>query len=140
MKGLIGTRFAIANLIAAAALPFTAMPLAAQSNTAAAPSYRDAPVTEAELRNDIAALASDDFGGRFPGTEGQTKTLSYIADHLQRAGFVGAADGAGGWYQPVPLVDLRYGSSSASFTNARGRAIAKIDVIARAPAGGEEAT
>lgn len=124
------TRF-IRTTVCLAAL--AAAPLVAQTAPAAT------PITAADLRGDIATLASDAYEGRLPGTDGQTKTLSYIADQLAGLGFVGAADAQGGWFQPVPLVDLRYGSSSATFTDARGRSIGNIDVIARAPAGGAEA-
>lgn len=62
------------------------------------------PVSEAELRESIAVLASDDFGGRKPGTEGETKTIAYIADAFWKAGLTGGADAASGWYAPVDLV------------------------------------
>ena len=116
--------------IAAVTVACLALPLSAQASI-------EVPVTEAELRADIAELASDAYGGRFPGTEGQTRTLTYLTDQLRRTGFVGAADDAGGWYQPVPLVDLRYGTSAARFTDARGRGLRGVDVIARTPGGGD---
>jgi len=63
----------------------------------------DTPVSEAELAKHIAVLASDEFGGREPGTDGETKTLSYISAALAASGFAGgAADG--GWYQRVELL------------------------------------
>lgn len=63
----------------------------------------DAPVTEAEIRSDIAVLASDEFLGRQPATAGETLTLSYIGGALHRSGLRGGmADG--GWYQRVPMV------------------------------------
>jgi hypothetical protein len=36
-------------------------------------------VTEADLRGHIEILASDEFEGRKPGTEGEAKTVQYIA-------------------------------------------------------------
>ncbi|MEK6542161.1 MAG: M28 family peptidase [Pseudomonadota bacterium] len=98
-------------------------------------SLADIPVTEDELRGHIAVLASDDFGGRFPGTAGETLSAHYIARAWAVAGFVGGADATGGWYQPVPLVEMRAGDSEARFWNAEGRPIAVPDILLRAPSG-----
>lgn len=93
-------------------------------------------VSEAELRAHIAVLASDDFGGRLPGTAGETLAAHYIARHLAAAGFVGGADASGGWYQPVPLVELFVEQSEAQFADSTGRLIPAIgDIVLRAPAG-----
>ena len=59
---------------------------------------------ERELAADIAVLASDDFGGRRPGTEGEAKTLSYLARQWQAAGLEsGTNDPANAWFEPVAL-------------------------------------
>lgn len=103
-----------------------------------AQSLVDAPVTEDELRGHIAVLASDDYGGRFPGTAGETLAAHYIARAWAAAGFVGGADAGGSWYQPVPLVDLQMGTSEARFIDGAGRAITTItaaDILLRAPSG-----
>jgi hypothetical protein len=61
------------------------------------------PVTEAELRKHIEVLASDDFEGRAPGTEGERKTLDYLRQAWAKAGVSpGATDGS--WLQPVEFV------------------------------------
>ena len=61
------------------------------------------PVTEADLRRHVEILASDEFEGRGPGTEGERKTLTYLESQWAKAGLKpGARDG--GWYQPVELV------------------------------------
>lgn len=93
------------------------------------------PVSEAELRADIAVLASDDYGGRYPGTEGETLATSYIARQLAAAGFEPAAGGDLGWYQRVPLVELIPGSGHARFTAASGRPVPVEEVMVRAPSG-----
>jgi Peptidase family M28 len=60
-------------------------------------------ISEADLRAHIAILASDDFEGRQPGTEGETKTIKYIAEKWADAGLKpAAADGS--WFDPVPLI------------------------------------
>lgn len=63
----------------------------------------DTPVSEAELAQHIAVLASDEFGGREPGTDGETKTLGYLSAALAKSGFTGGAED-GGWYQRVELL------------------------------------
>ncbi|MBK6706032.1 MAG: M28 family peptidase [Sphingomonadales bacterium] len=61
------------------------------------------PVTEADLRQHVEILASDEYEGRGPGTEGERKTLVYLEDQWARAGLKPAARD-GSWYQPVELV------------------------------------
>lgn len=94
-------------------------PGAADASEAAKPS----PVSEVELRESIAILASDDFGGRAPGTLGETKTLAYIADAFWKAGLAGGADGASGWYAPVALVETAPASSALSLAAPDGRLV-----------------
>jgi hypothetical protein len=72
-------------------------------------------VTEADLRGHIAILASDEFEGRKPGTEGETKTIKYIADSWAKAGLKPAASD-GSWFEPVPLVQRGQGSATYAFT------------------------
>jgi hypothetical protein len=56
----------------------------------------------AVLMRDIAVLASDDFAGRKPGTDGEEKTLSYLQNGFEEAGFVAGSDDYG-WRLPVSL-------------------------------------
>lgn len=72
------------------------------------------PVSEGELRKHVEILASDDFEGRAPGTEGERKTLDYLQKEWTKAGLKPGA-GEGGWMQPVGFVkrgpkeaDLQY--------------------------------
>lgn len=52
----------------------------------------------------IEILASDDFKGRMPFTEGETKTLNYLETQFKQ---IGLAPGNGdSFYQDVPLVEL----------------------------------
>jgi Peptidase family M28 len=76
------------------------------------------PVSEADLRSHIETLASDEFEGREPGTEGERKTISYIAGQWGKIGLKpAAADGS--WNEPVALVRRTPGSSEFQFS-ARG--------------------
>ena len=76
-------------------------------------------VSEASLRSHIAVLASDEFEGRKPGTEGESKTIKYIADQWAKAGLKPAASD-GSWFDPVPLVQRGQGTAKYAFT-AKGR-------------------
>jgi Zn-dependent M28 family amino/carboxypeptidase len=72
-------------------------------------------VTEAQLRAHIEVLASDDFEGRKPGTEGEVKTVKYISEAWAKAGLrPAAADGS--WLEPVGLVQRGQGSAKIAYT------------------------
>lgn len=76
-------------------------------------------VSEADLRSHIEILASDAFEGRKPGTEGEAKTVKYIAEQWSKAGVKpAAADGS--WFEPVPLIQRGQGSATYAFI-AKGR-------------------
>ncbi|MFC4291911.1 M28 family peptidase [Sphingorhabdus arenilitoris] len=84
-----------------------------------------AGVSEQQLRAHIEILASDEFAGRDPGTEGEAKTIEYIAADWAKAGLKpAAADGS--WFEPVPLVRRSLGSSQLSFTQ-KGRKLKFAD-------------
>lgn len=76
-------------------------------------------VSEADLRTHIEVLASDAFEGRKPGTEGETKTVKYIAEQWAKAGLKPAATD-GSWFDAVPLIQRGQGSAEYAFT-AKGR-------------------
>lgn len=60
---------------------------------------------EARLARDIQILASDEFGGRKPGTDGEVRTVDFIIGEMQAAGFVsGTNDPGSAWRAPVHLV------------------------------------
>jgi Zn-dependent M28 family amino/carboxypeptidase len=58
--------------------------------------------SEAALHRHIAVLASDEFGGRWPGTEGERLTLEYLERGFAAAGAEPGNDGS--YLQRVPLV------------------------------------
>ena len=60
-------------------------------------------ITQEDLARHIRTLASDAFAGRFPGTPGESKTLSYLASGFARAGVEPAVDGL--FTQEVPLLE-----------------------------------
>lgn len=50
------------------------------------PQYTDAQTEEALMRNWIKTLGSDEFGGRKPMTQYETKTINYLADEMKAIG------------------------------------------------------
>ncbi|HEV2864957.1 MAG TPA: M28 family peptidase, partial [Allosphingosinicella sp.] len=87
---------------------------------AAAPAQTDAPISPAELRRHIDALASDAFQGRGPATEGERLTTAYIAEQFRSRGLEPAGEG-GGWLQPVRLVERTTRSQRAAWSAGRRR-------------------
>lgn len=81
-------------------------------------------ITEQDLLGHIEILASDDFGGRMPGTEGENKTVNYIATEWKNAGLSPASKRAT-WYAPVAMVDRTPLSQEIAFIlqGKRARAI-----------------
>ncbi|MGX7952342.1 M28 family peptidase [Tsuneonella sp. HG249] len=90
--------------------------------TSTPPSASEAAL-RAALSRHIATLASDEFAGRQPGTEGEAKTLRYLARDWQAAGLIsGTNDPANPWFAPVTLTSSMPEKSSARFYR-DGRAV-----------------
>lgn len=61
---------------------------------------------------DVKKLASDEFGGRMPGSKGEALTVDYLVRSAQSIGLEpAAADGS--WTQDVPLVGFRGETTNA---------------------------
>ena len=91
------------------------------------------PIAPGHMMRHIEVLASDEYEGRAPGTEGERRTTGYIAAELEKRGLrPAAADGS--WLQPVSLVERRPLRQRVSW-RANGRRIAadeaKIGLVAR---------
>ncbi len=61
-------------------------------------------ITAEDMKKHIAMLASDEFLGRFPGTEGEEKTVNYLAEQFRLIGLKPANGDS--WFQEVPLLRL----------------------------------
>lgn len=80
-------------------------------------------VLETELLEHIRVLASDEYDGREPGTEGEAKTLRYIGREFFDIGLVSGTNEPGNpWFAPVTLVSRQPATSVARFAR-RGRSI-----------------
>ena len=93
-----------------------AAPGAAQASDHA---FKDA-IDAGDFAEHVKVLASDDFGGRGPGTPGEDKTIEYIKAQFAR---IGLQPGNGSdWFQTVPMVETTADEASASMTVAVGGA------------------
>lgn len=80
-------------------------------------------VLENELHEHIKVLASDEYGGRQPGTDGEAKTLRYIGREFFDIGLVsGTNDPGNPWFAPVTLIGREPATGVARFAR-RGRPI-----------------
>jgi hypothetical protein len=69
-------------------------------NAASPVSRRDTPL-EAALRSHVVTLSSEEFGGREPGTDGETKTLRYLARQWFDIGLESGTNNPGSaWFAP----------------------------------------
>ncbi|HEU0135642.1 MAG TPA: M20/M25/M40 family metallo-hydrolase [Allosphingosinicella sp.] len=84
------------------------------------------PVEPEALRRHIDVLASDSFAGREPGTEGEQKTIAYIAGQMRASGLEPAAP-RNSWYQPLEVVTRRPGEQT-SLWQVRGRKAERIEL------------
>ena len=81
---------------------------AAQRPTPPDPARYEGPISPDRLSADVRVLASDAFGGRAPGTPGETKTVDWLIAQFKAAGLQpGGRDGS--WTQPVPLIRTQLG-------------------------------
>lgn len=62
-------------------------------------------ITGEELASYVESLASDDFQGRAPFSEGEKLTVNYLAEKLDEIGFEPAFDS--GYFQEVKMVEIK---------------------------------
>jgi Zn-dependent M28 family amino/carboxypeptidase len=94
----------------------------------------NATITAEELREYTAVLGADSMMGRKPFTPGETITVNYLADELQKAGF-SPAFGAS-WFQEVPMVEITTVVKGPVLISAGGRKIelkAPDDIAVKSP-------
>lgn len=75
----------------------------------------------ARMMRDIEVLASDEFGGRKPGTPGEERTIAYLVERMQGIGLVsGTNDPGSAWRAPVELVSSAPLESQITVRTRRG--------------------
>ncbi|MEL7190107.1 MAG: M20/M25/M40 family metallo-hydrolase [Pseudomonadota bacterium] len=78
------------------------------SKPIASASVAERELIAAAMMRDIETLASDDFGGRKPGTLGEEKTLAFLTQRMEQVGLAsGTNDPGSEWRAAVPLVSTK---------------------------------
>ena len=93
------TGIAAATLLAACAQTTATAPASSSSSAPAAPE-----ISVETLKSVTERLASDEFQGRAPGTEGEKKTVALLAERFEAAGL--KPGNKGSWFQDVPTVEV----------------------------------
>lgn len=111
----LGRAFAVA----AGALLLSACAATTSGGNISRSEYR---AIETALARDISILASEEFGGRRPGTPGELSTLAYMEDALKSAGYEsGTNDPANPWRAPVALISTQPDNSRVELLVGRRR-------------------
>lgn len=94
---------------------------------AAGAAPRKESALESQLRGHVEELASDEYTGREPGTDGEIKTLRYLGRKWFEIGLVSGTNNPGSeWFAPVTLVAREPATSRTHFIR-RGRRIVVPD-------------
>ena len=75
-------------------------------------------VDQQVLAKHIETLASDDFKGRMPFTEGEEKTVNYLQEEFSKLGVSPGNDGS--FFQEVPLVEINGTTSETMKISGQG--------------------
>ena len=77
---------------------------------------------EAALRSHVVTLSSEEFGGREPGTDGEARTLRYLARQWFDIGLESGTNTPGSaWFAPVELVERVPAASRVAFRRGKQR-------------------
>jgi len=71
---------------------------------AACEAEHEPSINAEDMARHIKILASDEFGGRAPATEGETKTINYISEQFRASGVKPALGDS--YFQGVPMVEI----------------------------------
>ncbi|MCC6926920.1 M20/M25/M40 family metallo-hydrolase [Novosphingobium sp.] len=83
-----------------------------------------------QLMAHIVELASDAYGGREPGTDGEVKTLRYLSKQLVDMGLVsGTNDPGHAWFAPVTILAREPDVSRAVFSRKGKRVFVRQDQV-----------
>jgi Zn-dependent M28 family amino/carboxypeptidase len=82
-----------------------------------------APVDPRNLADWTEGLASDEFQGRAPGTEGETRTMAWLVAQAEALGLEPGGEN-GGWTQRVPLIRTQVPAEAAFSIAGHGQILA----------------
>jgi hypothetical protein len=86
------------------------------------------PVSEADLLRHIRVLASDEYGGRAPGSEGERLTTAYIVQQFQARGLQPAGEN-GTWFQTLRLASRRPETATVRWTGPQPGQLGADDIV-----------
>jgi hypothetical protein len=86
------------------------------------------PVTQGDLLRHIRVLASDEFQGRAPGSEGERLTTAYIVRQFQARGLQPAGEN-GTWFQTLHLASRRPQTARVSWTGPQPGQLGPDDIV-----------
>ena len=102
IRAILASACAGMILMACTPSPETTAPDTAAETAAPESTEADSPISMANMSETVKVLASDEFMGRAPGTEGETKTVAYLIERFKDLGLEpGGRDGK--WTDPVTL-------------------------------------
>jgi Zn-dependent M28 family amino/carboxypeptidase len=113
MTRLIAACFGVALLAACAHDPMHDTEVAIASANATAGHGFGPEISAEDFAAHVKVLASDEFGGRSPGSEGEEKTVQYLREQFQRLGLEpGNGDS---YFQTVPMVETTVDRAASTF-------------------------
>jgi Zn-dependent M28 family amino/carboxypeptidase len=78
-------------------------------------------ITAGNLKKHISVLASDEFGGRAPASEGEEKTIQYLAEQFEALGL--EPGNSGSWFQEVSMMKITAGKNMKFDISGKGSRI-----------------
>ena len=109
------------------------------SVSCAAPLAAQAPVTPSDLLRHIRVLASDDFQGRAPGTEGERRTTAYLVEQFRTRGLQPAGEN-GTWFQTLRLASRQPQTANVRWTGPQPGQLGADDIVVTGRAARETLT
>lgn len=98
------------------------------SVSCSAPLAAQGPVTPADLLPHIRVLASDEFQGRAPGTDGERRTTAYIVEQFRARGLEPAGEN-GTWFQTLHLASRRPDTATVTWTGTQPGQLGADDIV-----------
>jgi Zn-dependent M28 family amino/carboxypeptidase len=118
---MTASKLILIGLGAALAACATAPVEQATADPASPASYE--PIDPARLSELTRVLASDEFQGRAPGTEGEARTVAWLSEQFRALGLQPAGEN-GGWTQRVPLIRTQVPAQADFSVASHGQTIA----------------